>query len=100
MHTHVSYITWPHIRHRQTLGAWIRIARIGLFTRDVLRAFHPHFQAVNALAGGDEEEATILATESDIVGPGFRHVDVFDLLACLVEDGDAAPSQIHIAFLV
>src|SRR6266700_1892876 len=61
---------------------------------------HAHFQAVNAFAGSDEEQVMVLAAESDVGGPGFGHFDMFDLIACLVEDGDAAAGEINVAFVV
>ena len=66
----------------------------------LLCSFHAHLQPIDVLARGNEKQVAILAAESDVGRPRFRHVDVFDLLARLVEHGYAPAGEINVAFVV
>src|SRR6266511_2617112 len=63
-------------------------------------AFHAHLQPVNAFARGDEKELAVFAAKGDVGRLGFRHVNVLNLPACLVEDGHAVAGKINIALVV
>src|ERR1051325_909758 len=57
-------------------------------------------EAVDSLAGRDEEEMTVVSAEADVPSPGFWHGDLLDLLSGVVEDGHALAGQVDIAFAV
>src|SRR3974390_3171013 len=52
-------------------------------------SFDPHLEAIETLAGGDEQRMAIFAAETDVGGPRFDHVDVLNLFACGVKYGHA-----------
>jgi hypothetical protein len=61
---------------------------------------HAHVHGVDASAGGDEEGVAVFAAEADVAGPVFLDVDVEDLFAGFVEDGDAFAGEVDVAFIV
>ena len=60
---------------------------------------HPHLEAIKHLStGGDEEQVAVLAAKESHSQSGLGHVNLFDLLARLVEHGHAvAAGEIDVA---
>ena len=63
-------------------------------------AFDFRADSVNTCGGGDKQQLPVLAAETNIRGPTFRHIDVFDLFAALVEYAHALAGQVDVALIV
>ena len=65
-----------------------------------IRAFVNQLNRVERFAGGDEKRFAVLAAETDVGRPGFRHVNVVNLFSGFVENGHAAAGEIKISLRV
>src|SRR2546426_850812 len=73
---------------------------IWVFRSLAIHTLHPHPQPIKPLARRDEKRVPILATEANIRAPGFRHLDLLDLVAAGIENRYAFASEINIAFVI
>ncbi len=65
-----------------------------------IHPFDGHANGVEVFAGGDEKCVAVFAAETDVSGPRFLDIDMLDLFAGGVEDGDTLASKVNITLVV
>ncbi len=59
-----------------------------------------HFQSVDSLRCGNEQQFLVRAAKTDVGGPAFWDFDVLDLFARRIEHRNALISQVEVALII